>query len=116
MTPWDELIFRTLISVAGVTIGSTMYVRGAYRLRKIFQGGMSDVIHSTYAIICSVVLVSAPFIYLIMTAQGMVLGDDGWLFLGATAAVWLVAMAVMLLVIFYQKKKLNLIVYDNEKT
>ena len=105
MTPWGELAFRTFVSIAGVTIGSIAFVRGAEWLREKFRGGLTDVIHTTYAAIFAPCLVVAPAFYLITTAEGMVLGDDGLLFLGMTAVAWVLIMSLMLFVIISKVKK-----------
>lgn len=112
MTPWNELLFRALISWVGVAIFSFIYVEGANWIRRKFHGGLTEVIFSACGIICVSILILAPFIYLITAAQGMVLGDDGLIFLGATAVAWALSMAVAFYIIFPRIQKLRAIAID----
>lgn len=109
MAPWGELAFRTLISMVGITVATFAFVRGAEWLRQKFRGRLKDVIHTTYVVIVASCLVLAPTMYLITAAQGMVLGDDGLLFLGITGVAWLLTMALMLFVNFSLVKKSSIL-------
>lgn len=98
MAPWDELAFRTLISMASVAVATFVFVWGAEWLRENLRGILKVVIHTTYVIIFASCLLLAPSFYLITTAQGMVLGDDGLFFLAVTGLAWLLTMALMLFI------------------
>lgn len=99
MTPWHDLAIRTMLTLPCAAIGAVMYLRGTNCIRQKIHGGLLNLVLMTYGSIFSIILVVTPFIYLITTAQGMVLGGDGLLFLGATGLAWITSMGIILSIV-----------------
>lgn len=98
MMPWEEMVIRTAISLALVTIGAVGYACGLIWIGNHLKGWAKSLLAiSLYFIFAFVVI--APFLYIISSATGMVL-KNGYTYLAAVFIAWIASIVPAFFYIF----------------
>ena len=107
MTPWDIIIERIVISFVFTCTTIVAYVYTMKFIKTYANNALKDILSVICAIPFVLTIVLAPFIYLLSSAEGIVI-ENGLEYFGTVGAAWLIIMACGIALGINLAQKLNI--------